>query len=216
MKAWCRLDGEKVFKLVEQKTELKKDWEMTQSAFKRLLEWFGEETGTGEQRYLEIHQRLVSYFDRKNCPWPDEMADETLNRVARRLQEEGSITDITSAHYCYILARHVFLESLREPEPEPLDDSSGSGQAVVDPKLIEEQEEKERRLNCLERCLQKIKPDERAIILRYYYGEQRIKIENRKALAAELGISIAELRVVACRIRQRLEPCVSRCIEAEI
>ena len=65
-------------------------------------------------KYLEMRRRLVSYFDRKNCATPDELADETLNRVARRLEEEGAIESETPARYCYIVARFVFMEYLRE------------------------------------------------------------------------------------------------------
>jgi hypothetical protein len=43
-----------------------------------------------------MHHRLVAYFDRKNCSSPADLADETLNRVARRLEEEG-------VTYCVVL-----------------------------------------------------------------------------------------------------------------
>ena len=57
--------------------------------------------------------RLVAYFDRKNCPVPDELADETLNRVARRIEEKGVTEADAPARYCYIVARFVFMEQLR-------------------------------------------------------------------------------------------------------
>src|SRR5262245_937900 len=92
----------------------KAEWILTQGAFRRLLAWMDGPADTGGQNYLEIRRRLVLYFDRKNCPSPEELADETLNRVARRLEEEGSITSDTPAHYCYIVARFVLLESFRQ------------------------------------------------------------------------------------------------------
>jgi len=58
-----------------------------------LLKWLDGGADSGGERYLEIRRRLVSYFDRRNCTSPDELADETLNRVARRLEEKGAITD---------------------------------------------------------------------------------------------------------------------------
>jgi hypothetical protein len=51
---------------------------------------------SGSQRYLEMRHRLVAYFDRKNCISPADLADETLNHVARRLEEEG-------VTYCVVL-----------------------------------------------------------------------------------------------------------------
>ena len=68
------------------------------------------------ERYLELRRRLVLYFDRKNCLAADDLADETLNRVAQKFQEQGEITNISPAHYCYVVAKFVFLENLRRVE----------------------------------------------------------------------------------------------------
>ena len=62
----------------------------------------------------KIRRRLRDYFARKNCRPADDLADETLTRVARRLEEEGITLTETPARYCYIVARFVFLEHLRE------------------------------------------------------------------------------------------------------
>ena len=86
------------------------------SAFRRFLDWLDLGLDSKGEKYLEIRRRLVQYFDRKNCASPDELADETLNRVARRLAEEGEITGVTPAHYCYLVARFVFLEYQRRPD----------------------------------------------------------------------------------------------------
>src|SRR5262245_51894182 len=93
--------------------ERKTDWALSPSAFRRLMEWLDAGVYSGGQSYLEIRQRLVAYFDRKNCATPEELADETLNRVARRLEEEGNITGDAPARYCYIVARFVLLEFFR-------------------------------------------------------------------------------------------------------
>ena len=74
------------------KAELKKNWLLTESSFRQFLNWLNEGVDSDGEKYLEMRRRLVAYFDRKNCSSPDELADETLNRVARRLEEEGSIT----------------------------------------------------------------------------------------------------------------------------
>ena len=62
----------------------------------QFLEWLDGGIHSGCQRYLEMHHRLVAYFDRKNCSSPADLADETLNRVARLLEEEG-------VTYCVVL-----------------------------------------------------------------------------------------------------------------
>lgn len=197
-----------------QKAESKKNWVMTSDAFARLLEWLDEGESSDGQNYLGMRQRLVAFFDRKNCLNPDELADETLNRVARRLEEEGKIEADAPAKYCYITARFVFMESLRGADKKsvPLDDvlrCSESGQFTA--KDDDEKNLKEKMLDCLEHCTGKLEEANRAIIINYYYGEERIKIENRRALAEKLGISTNALTIRACRIRDKLEGCVGKC-----
>jgi len=200
-----------------QRAEQKKDWTLSSGAFQRLLDWLDEGTSSGGEKYLEMRGRLVAYFDRKNCISPDELADETLNRVARRLEEEGRIESDTPAHYCYIVARFVFMESLRGTQKEhlPLDDvlKTNEEKNFAVTSQNEERELREKMLNCLEHCTEKLESQNREIIIGYYLGEQRIKIENRRALADKLGVSVNALSIRACRIRDKLEACVGNCVE---
>src|SRR6266850_1480056 len=78
-----------------QKVELKKDWNLTPSAFDQLLNWLDEGRNSDGQKYLEMRSRLVKYFDRKNCRAPDDLADETssqpcINRTRRPSGGAGS------------------------------------------------------------------------------------------------------------------------------
>lgn len=200
------------------KAALKKDWLLTESAFRQFLNWLDEGVDSGGEKYLEMRRRLVSYFDRKNCFSPDELADETLNRVARRLEEEGSIESIAPAHYCYIVAKFIFLEYLRRTERaqvssdelSPLSDASLSPPAISERKRRAESEEK--RLDCLEHCLKGLERNNREMIVQYYQGEQKVKIENRRAMAEASGITMNALGIRVCRIRDRLESCLTKCL----
>ena len=174
--------------------------------FKRFLEWLDGGVGSDGSRYLELRTRLVRYFDRKNCSAPDELADETLNRVARRLQEEGSILDATPAQYCYIVARYVFLEHLRDLERRAVSLEALPEISAAAPPASNE----EGWLRRLEHCLERLSPADRELIFEYYRGEQRVKIENRQRLAARLKLTMNALSIRACRIRQRLEDCVRK------
>jgi DNA-directed RNA polymerase specialized sigma24 family protein len=210
-------NGDKVRDAARAKPESKKGWELTADAFRQLLEWLDAGTDSGGERYLEMRRRLVSFFDRKNCLVPDDLADETLNRVARRLQEEGAITNTTPVHYLYIVARFVFLEYLRRSETDlvSLDSTSQPGAPSVsvapNSEMQVSREEQENLLDCLDRCLERLEPENRELILHYHRGEQRAKIENRRALAERLGVTINALSIRACRVRSRLEVCVSEC-----
>src|SRR4029077_2086477 len=197
--------------------ELKKDWGLNPRAFRQFLDWLDEGVDSGGERYLEMRRRLARYFDRRNCHSPDDLADETLNRVARKLEENGEITGVSPAHYCYIVAKFVFLEFGRRVERHQtsLDNVQGSGQMPVILEVPSRPDEdgaaKEKLFDCLERCLGKLQQDDRELILEYYRGELRAKIERRSELAARLGLTMNALSIRACRIRSKLELCVSTC-----
>ena len=178
-----------------------------QRAFCRFLDWLDEGSRSGGQKYLEMHRRLVSYFDRKNCRSPQELADETLSRVARRLDEQGAITGATPAQYCYIVARFVCLEHHRQATPLPIEESElaapAETQAVPD--------DRRQMFDCLKQCLNRLEPEHRELILGYYQGEKRVKIALRRQLAARLGVTMNALSIRACRIRDRLESCMRVC-----
>ena len=195
----------------------KKDRKLTEEAFNRLLVWLDEGSDSQGQKYLEMRTRLVAYFDRKNCAAPDELADETFNRIARRLEEEGITEDDTPARYCYIVARFVFLEFLRRKQKEQamVTDLGNLGHANSSLSGDEAAEQRQRLLSCLERCLETLDSSQREIITRYYSGQEREKINNRRELAQQLGISPNALTIRACRIRDKLEACVSRCLNAD-
>lgn len=200
-----------------EKEASKKNWAITSSAFERLLRWLDGNQNSEGEKYLEIRRRLVAYFDRKNCLNPDDLADETLNRVARRLEEEN-IESETPAKYCYIVARFVFLESLRSADKTSvsLDDVLQKQQENLIKSTsdsgAEEKEFKENMLECLETCTAKLEAENREIIINYYFGTERIKIDNRRALAQKLGVSSNALAIRACRIREKLEICVKKCV----
>jgi RNA polymerase sigma factor (sigma-70 family) len=195
------------------KPDPKKHWEPDAAAFRRLLTWLDEGRDSSGEQYLDIRDRLVHYFARRNCPAPDDLADETLNRVARRLEEVGSIDDILPARYCYIVARFVLLESVRRRRPEaghsPEDEHEAAANLATSPD--DAPEERERTLACLERCLEQCTPAERELIMEYYGAESGSVSAHRKRMAARLGLTANSLAIRAYRIRSRLEKCVRAC-----
>jgi DNA-directed RNA polymerase specialized sigma24 family protein len=197
--------------------QLKKDWTPNPEAFRQFLSWLDEGVDSNGERYLEMRRRLARYFDRRNCSSPDDLADETLNRVARKLEEKGEIVGASPAHYCYIVAKFVFLEFGRRSEQNQtsLDAAQSSGRVIaslaVPFRPSVDAMAKEKLFDCLERCLSKMQPENRELILDYYRGEQRAKIERRSELATRLGLTMNALGIRACRIRSKLETCVRTC-----
>lgn len=188
---------------------------MTQAAFDKFLDWLDADRERAGQMYEDLRCKLISYFDRKHCLASDDLADETINRVVRRITEDENILKEEPLVYCYRVAKLVFLEHWRDPiRTQPaVDDLPLAQQPAEDPKDRDAERAQEHQLECLTHCLGKLPPEKRKLILQYYQGEQRTKINNRLALAEQLEINLNTLRIRACHLRNKLEACVTECIE---
>ena len=183
---------------------------LTTDTFTRLLNSLDEDRERAGEKYEDLRRTLIRFFEWRGATFPEEHADEALNRVARRLGEGVEIKNIGG--YCYEVARLVFLETTRgaDMKRESLESVKfGPATAVY---LTDEIAEKELRLSCLEECLHAL-PDESAdLILEYYRYEERSQVEGRRTLAERLGLRREALANRAQRLRDKLEQCVSWCL----
>ena len=156
--------------------------------------------------YNRHRQRLVQYFTWERAADPDTLADEVIDRVARRLHDGEDIPRLGG--YFLGVARLVVLEDRRRTER--------SGASVREYYRQVEQGRSgpantQRELSCLEECLAQLSPDRRALILEYYGGDPRTRITLRQRLGERLGLRPAALRNRALRLRESLERCVAEC-----
>jgi RNA polymerase sigma factor (sigma-70 family) len=197
----------------------KKDWILTRDAFDKLLASLDADRESAAEKYEDLRRTLVTYFEFRDVPAPEELVDETLDRVARRLSEGQEVYASNPASYFYAVARNVWREYLAGPNKtvSSLDALPASRAGAEDPLETRERDaeraERERRLTCLERCLSAMPADVRDVITDYYQGEKDVKIRGRKAIAERLGIPLNALRIRACRQRARLEECVRACLQ---
>jgi len=199
---------------VEPPASRKKDWILSQEAFDRLLARLDPDPARAGQQYESIRHGLITFFECRGRSFPEDHADETINRVARRLMEGKEIYAGHPADYFYGVARNVLKEQWSAPSAASLDSSSGSvPHPSHNPEEIREREwqrqRDEQRLECLERCLQELSSKDRDLIVAYYQGETSVKVRNRKQLAERLAIPLNALRIRALRIREKLEACVA-------
>jgi RNA polymerase sigma factor (sigma-70 family) len=184
----------------------RRKWALTQAAFDKLLASFGEDRESAAERYLEICRNLVRFFEWRGCPFPEDHADETINRVAKRLGEGEEIRNPSS--YCMGAARMLLLEINKERarEQQALGEMGSSPQVTApDDSGFEE------HLECLRECLQNLPAESRELIIEYYQGDKGAKIENRKRMVERYGVPVNTLRMRALRIRERLQRCVENC-----
>ena len=178
----------------------RKDQFLTQETFNSLLTWLDPDRDKAGYKYEEIRQRLIKIFACRGCSSPEDLADETINRVAKKAWELADIYVGNPALYFYGVANNVHLEHLRRrPVPIP-------------PPSREPDEEANRAHECLERCMQELTPENRELVLTYYQGEKKAKVDHRKEVAERLGIALNALRIRAHRIRTGLRQCVTHCI----
>lgn len=177
--------------------------------FEALLLKLGPDREAAGERYLQLRQRLVAVFEYRRCPLPEELADETLDRVARRLQEMGSeFVGSDPARYVFGVAWNVARESFRRPTGAPLPDGWEGrlvASAADDGEGVEE--------SCLEHCLERLSPADKQLVLDYHQGERSARIRGRSGLARDLGLTPNALRLKIHRLTSRLRECVLGCVE---
>ena len=179
------------------------DRELTKEAFDGLLNWLDPNRERAGMRYETIRLGLVKMFAGRGCASAEELADETINRVAVKLPEIRAGYAGNPEKYFYGVAKLLYHEYKRRTEklvPLP-DDLPARAAPDAHDDLTQV---------CMRNCVRNLPPDQREL-LRQYYQEKTSSAAQRKALAARLEITLDALRVRVFRIVQRLEACVDRC-----
>jgi len=182
----------------------RRKWTLTQEAFDTLLTSLAEDRESAGERYLEIRNNLIKFFEWRGGPYPEDHADETINRIAKRVYEKEDVRN--PASYYLGVARMILFEINRERvrQEQTLRELPGAAITAM-------ADESESRIDCLRHSLKQLSADNRDLILRYYDGEKREKIDSRKSLAEQLGIPVKTLRMRALRIREHLQNAVQHC-----
>ena len=185
-------------------------WSLTQGAFDGLLAALGPDRDAAARRYLDIRRNLVNLFEWRGCPAPEEYADETFNRCAKKIADGEEIRDVST--FCVGIGRMLMLEMSRDRsrETRSLDQAPEPQVAPVDP-----EHDPERGVECLRRCLAQLTPENRDLILSYYQGDKGDKIKKRKGLKDLFGIPASTLRMRALRLREKLQVCAHNCLQQQ-
>ena len=183
---------------------------LTAEAFQKLLDRLDPDEERAGERYEELRRTLTRFFEWRSAPFPEEHTDETLDRVARKLDEAVDIKNLGG--YCYEVARLVFLESLKGHDRK----RSSLSADLLDRSTPDTDDDQlqQFRLACLDSCLRALPHDSRELILDYHQDGIG-RMGRRKVLAARLGLQRDALANRAQRVRNRLEVCVSSCLDSK-
>ncbi len=190
-------------------------WSLSRSALDGLLARLDPDPRKAAAQYERVRTKLVKLFEWRGSRFPEELADETIDRVAMKIESGVVIEAQDPYRYFCSVAFYVYKEVLAEEgrrrrAVETPEFRQGAVAREADP-----DEESEGLLQCLDRCLERMTPRTRDLVIDYHRGEKRARIDNRSRLADELGISRSTLRLRVHRIRQKLEHCVNDCSGGE-
>lgn len=184
---------------------MRKDLQITSENFDRLLDWLDADRSQAAVLYESIRTRLIRIFSCRGCFDAEDMADETFNRVIRKINELKNSVD-KPVPYFYGVASKIYLEWSRDRRRfSELQPETADGKEDGEP-------DDEREHRCLDRCLDELSVDQRSLVLEYYRGERSEKIENRRKIATGLKMSANALQVKVLRIRTALKACVNNCL----
>src|SRR6185295_14660850 len=152
----------------------------TQVAFDKLLSSFSPDRDEAGQQYERTRVKLCRIFEWYSVGPADELADETFNRAARRIDEGQKIDNLPG--YIVGVAKIIVKEVKKKHQPISLDDAPDNQQQTA-PEPVEP----DARQECFDRCLDELSREKRDLIVEYYQQELRDKITRRQKLAERLG-----------------------------
>jgi DNA-directed RNA polymerase specialized sigma24 family protein len=184
--------------------------------FDRFLKSLDADRSRAADMYEDLRRRLLRFFMCNHSSRAEELVDRALAILERKVQS-GDIRNVFG--YALGIARKVHLEASAElrrvvaVEDTPRGENSFEDPRYADGRVSEEIDELI-RLHCLRHCRTKLPRDDDKLVIAYYsaYGEKQKA--HRERLGRTMGITMNALRVRTNRIRERLEGCVTECVES--
>ncbi|HEY8561666.1 MAG TPA: hypothetical protein VIL74_14920 [Pyrinomonadaceae bacterium] len=177
---------------------------LTSESFAKLLQALSPDEAESARLYTKLHKSLANYFALKGIAAPDDAADETIDRIPERINEDTKKEDIR--YIAFSVARYVFLEKIRKEQKraradERFYEKNGDGQTLDENDGYES----------LRDCFQALYERERELLVRYFADLEAPELfAHRQKLAAREGIDLNALRNRISRLRRRLEDCADR------
>jgi DNA-directed RNA polymerase specialized sigma24 family protein len=173
---------------------------ITPEGFDRFLTWLCAEREKAGEEYERLRFRLMTFFSARRARFPEELADETINRVILKIGEE---TIENKLGYVYGVAKNIFLESLRK-EKDHLN--------IDDVTIVAQPDAPSFSNDCLNKCLGQLPQDNRRFILDYFSESKSAKVALHRQMSGTMETSIEAVRMRVVRIKRKLKICVEDCM----
>jgi DNA-directed RNA polymerase specialized sigma24 family protein len=175
---------------------------ITPQSFGLLLAALGDHATDGSH-YERLRAKLIFFFTRRLLAFPEDLADEVLDRLVQRLSQGTEIQSVDA--FALGIARHVAQEQRGRKVQVQGVDPGFFDNIPTPPATLNNEEEIVR----MERCLKKLSRSESRLLRSYYLAAGRNLMDARKKLSETLGLSSIALRQRVFLARQRLRDCMT-------
>ena len=186
--------------------------ELTAKDFDAMLALFSPDREEAGEKYEQMRQGLERYFHFKGCADPRFLADETINRVAAKIETFDPLRNVRPASYFYGFASNVLMEYRRNASRE-LSLSENQCAAGIP---VTEDGTGEAESKCLRKCLEKLSAPEKEMIVDYYRCAGRQRNELRRQICERIECTAAALYTKIFRIKRTLRDCIENCLKITV
>jgi len=183
---------------------------MQREALDKILDLLGPNEEAAATEYRKLHTRLSRFFEWNGIEDPAALADETIDRLAKRAVAEDVAEKVRNpSGFALGIARLLLQEEVRRQHRkteairhwEILRRPSTSEDGAMDA--------------ALDHCLGKLSQNRRTLLLEYYSYNRNEKIRKHAKLTEELGITPNSLRNRVLRARKDMETCMRKFLETK-
>jgi len=176
-------------------------------SFEDILAWLNPDRELAGQMYVQLRHDLEKLFTWRGCSDPEGLTDEVFDRVAKKIHVVRPTYEGDPRFYFRAVANNLVKENYRQIK------THASLKGVESPIQQTPESRSEDVHHCLQVCLQELSTQKRDLIIAYYAKEKQAKIDHRRQLAQEYGVSVETLRVRIYRIGVLLAECIERCLK---
>jgi RNA polymerase sigma factor (sigma-70 family) len=191
---------------------------MQTEGYSQILSLFAEDE---VNKFNLLRLKLVRFFELQGVlNYSEDLADETISRVAEKLSEGVKIEIAEPFYYFRGVAMNVLREHWRKTSKTILledTENTDFSSKQTNPHDIEEENEKrnlkERQLDCLNKSLNVLPSESRELFLDYHREGNVLRETFRSEIAKKLNIDVTALRNRVTRLRKKLEKMVLDCLK---
>lgn len=173
--------------------------------FQKLLNWLDSDAQRSAEKYEHIQKALTKIFLTSGFDNPEELADETIDRVAGQIK---NLKDYEGEKIKYFVgvARFIKKENYRQKDNfEEIEEI----ETMVDERDFYDEDTANMQLERLKKCLKRLTAKDRKMVLSYYnVANSGKKTDHHKNLAEKYSLSANTLRVQVFRVKQKLSECL--------